>query len=100
MEFRVDFFWAFVHLFEVEDEPVTFVEFSEVSRVGALLVKDLSDIGGLDLAGVAAHRDALVVDFLLKHSRREENIERGIDQFVTIILNRVELHLNFKKIMQ
>ena len=66
---------ALVHLFELKDESIPFVEFAQVGSIGTLLIKDFGDVGGFDFAGVAAHRDAFVIDFLLEHPGREEHVE-------------------------
>ena len=86
-------------MFQLKDESIPFVEFAQVGSIGTLLIKDFGDVGGLDFAGVAAHRDAFVIDFLLEHPGREEHVERGINKLVSIplLMLRIEFlqfHLN------
>ena len=81
-------------MLELVDETVLHVELPQVPAVRTLLVEDLGDVGGLDRSGIRTHGDALVVDFLLVHPWREEDVERRIGETVGVVLEeRLQLLL-------
>lgn len=84
---------ALVHGFELVDQPVLEIEFSEVIAVRALLVEDLADVAGLNRSGIGTHGDALVIDSLLKDPRREKNIESRVLEPMRVVLED-GLHLS------
>jgi hypothetical protein len=60
---------SLIHLLELVDHPIFQVELSEVVAVRTLLVEYLADVACFNSAGICAHRDALVINFLLVDSR-------------------------------
>lgn len=81
-------------MLELVDEAVLHGELPQVPAVGTLLVEDLGDVGGLDRSGIYTHGDALVVDFLLVHPGREEDVEGRIGETVGVVLEeRLQLLL-------
>lgn len=58
-----------VHLFELPDKSILDVELTQIAWIGALLIEDFADVGGLYLASVGAHWDGAVIDTLLEDPR-------------------------------